>query len=204
MRVSRKTGAPAPPTTVGVSSSLQSEPVPTAPVALFPAKVPPGRSELPFTDELRLPVTVSLRAISSSPLRIPFEPQRTVRRQKVERVRRRCAELPEDAKTELLVAASVNYRDCQACDRQAPMLVDLGSMCFAIAPRSCFPEGTLVPATRPLRIFAVNGTRLEGGTQGAVVDLGIAMEGCDGSAVEMVCEGWFVYMAEVQEQRIVG
>ena len=34
MRVSGKTGAPAPPTTVGVSPSLQSEPVPTAPVAL--------------------------------------------------------------------------------------------------------------------------------------------------------------------------
>ena len=84
MRVSRKTGAPAPPTTVGVSSSLQSEPVPTAPVALSPAMVPPGRSELPFTEELRLPVTVSLRAISGSPERMPFEPQRTVRRQKVE------------------------------------------------------------------------------------------------------------------------
>jgi hypothetical protein len=98
----------------------------------------------------------------------------------------------------------VKYRDCQACDRQAPMLVDLGSLCFAIAPRSFFPAGPLVPATRPLRISAVNGKRLEGGTQGAVVDLGIAIEGCDGSVVEVVCEGAFVYMAEVQEQLIVG
>ena len=45
---------------------------------------------------------------------------------------------------------------------------------------------------------------LEGGTQGAVVDLGIAIEGCDGGVVEVVCEGALVYMAEVQEQLIVG
>ena len=122
-----------------------------------------------------------------------------MRRQKVERVHRYHAELPEDAKTELLVAASVKYRDCQACDGQAPMLVDLGSMCFAVAPRSFFPEGTLVPTTCPLRISAVNGTRLGGGTQGAVVDLGIAIEGCNGSFLEVVCEGAFVYMVEVQE-----
>ena len=73
--------------------------------------------------------------------------------------------------TELIVPATVKLSNSEGCDRRGLLLPDDGCESFALAPFDFYPAGTLIPARRPLKIVAIEGSNIRGGTQGAVMNI---------------------------------
>ena len=97
-----------------------------------------------------------------------------------------------------------NFRTVLGCDRQVSLLPDDGLEAYALAPFHFLPEGTLISARRPLNMFSIQGTSVNGGTTGALIDITVPVKDPLGSVEHIQCQRAFAYAANIQGGLVGG
>ena len=125
-------------------------------------------------------------------------------RTKVAPVKARLPKSVQGKATELIVPATVQFSNCEGCDRRVSLLPNDGCEAFALAPFDFFPAGTLILARRPLKIVAIEGSNIRRGTQGAVMVITVPARNSSGLEELIHCQRAFVYAADVLGGLVVG
>ena len=109
-------------------------------------------------------------------------------RTKVARVKARLPQPVNGKAIELIVPATVQVSNSEGCDRRVSLLPDDGCEAFALTPFDFFSAGTLIPARRLLKIVAIEGSNIRGGTQGAVMDISVPARNSSGLQELIHCQ----------------
>ena len=106
--------------------------------------------------------------------------------------------------TELIRPVTVQFSNCEGCDRRVLLLPDDGCEASALAPFDFFLVGTLIPARHPLNIVAIDGSNIRAGRQGAVMDITVPAQNSSGLEELIHCQRAFVYAAYVRGGLVIG
>ena len=124
-------------------------------------------------------------------------------RTKVARVKSRLPQPANGKATELIVPATDQVSHCEGCDRRVSLFPDDGCEAFALALFNLSPAGTRFPARRSLKIVAIEGSNIRGGTQQAVMDITVPARNSSGLEELIHCQRPFVYAGNVRAGLVV-
>ena len=129
-----------------------------------------------------------------------LEPGPVLSRARVWGLRRIMARIVRSVKVKITVLVTVTF-SC-AAEHQVLVLTDTGCSIFAVAPRKCFPPGTLETARQQLCLSSVNSRGVRGGKLGTSVTVSLPI--CDSlGGLLCHCPEAFVYEAGVANDLIL-